>query len=58
MKKFKEVPDWWFLVVFLVVLTLSLIFCRIFPLDIPEWTIFISLAVKNFFCIPLAILTA
>lgn len=58
MSRFKEVPDWWFLIILSGTLTLAFVFCKIYPIGVPEWLVLLPFAVNLCFMIPLAVLTA
>lgn len=58
MSKYSEVPDWWFLVILLATVILSIIFVSIYPLDTPVWLVFLVIAINLVFAIPLSLLSA
>jgi OPT family oligopeptide transporter len=58
MSKYPEVPDWWFLVILLATVVLSIIFVTINPLDTPVWLVFLVIAINLVFAIPLSLLSA
>jgi OPT family oligopeptide transporter len=58
MSKYLEVPDWWFLVILLATVILSIIFVSIYPLDTPVWLVFLVIAINLVFAIPLSLLSA
>jgi OPT family small oligopeptide transporter len=58
MSKYKEVPDWWFLLILVSTIVLSIIFLCIFPLDTPVWLVFLVLGINLVFAVPLSFLTA
>jgi hypothetical protein len=58
MAEYKEVPDWWFMLILGITIILGFIFCHIFPLGVPEWTIMVPIAINLVFMVPLSILTA
>lgn len=58
MARYPEVPDWWFLVILLAALVLSIIFLQVFPLDTPVWLTFLLLGINLVFAVPLSLLSA
>jgi OPT family oligopeptide transporter len=58
MSKYKEVPDWWFLIILFVTVVLSIIFVKIYPLDTPVWLVFLVIAINLVFAVPLSLLSA
>ncbi|KAJ9136891.1 OPT-domain-containing protein [Pleurostoma richardsiae] len=58
MSKYKEVPDWWFILILLGALILSIVFLKIFPLDTPVWLVFLLIAINLIFAVPLSFLSA
>lgn len=58
-RKYPEVPDWWFLIIALIAFIFSLIVLTQFPqLDTPVWTIFFVIALNLVFLIPMTYLYA
>ncbi|KIM98283.1 hypothetical protein OIDMADRAFT_43346 [Oidiodendron maius Zn] len=58
MSKYKEVPDWWFLLILVGSIVLSIIFLEIFPIDTPVWLTFLIIGINLIFAVPLSFLTA
>ena len=58
MAKFPEVPDWWFLLILVGAIVVSVIFLNIYPLDTPVWLVFLMIAINLVFAVPLSILSA
>ncbi len=58
MSKYKEVPDWWFLVILLAAIVVSIIWTTIYPVDTPVWVVFLMIAVNLVFAVPLSFLSA
>lgn len=52
------VPDWWFLVILLAAIVLSIIFLEIYPLDTPIWLTFVLIGINLIFAVPLSFLSA
>lgn len=58
MARYPEVPDWWFLVILLAALVLSIVFLKVFPLDTPVWLTFLLIGINLVFAVPLSFLSA
>lgn len=58
MARYPEVPDWWFLVILLAALVLSIIFLEIYPIDTPIWLTFLVIGINIVFAVPLSFLSA
>ncbi|TVY54052.1 Oligopeptide transporter 2 [Lachnellula cervina] len=58
MSKYKEVPDWWFLLILAAAIVVSIVFLEIYPLDTPVWLIFVMIGINLVFAVPLSFLSA
>lgn len=58
MSKYKEVPDWWFLLILLGALVVSIVFLQIYPLNTPVWVTFLMIGINLVFAVPLSFLSA
>lgn len=59
MRKYPEVPDWWFLMIALISFIFAIIILTKFPqLDTPVWTIFFVIGLNLVFLIPMSYLYA
>ncbi|WWC87002.1 OPT family small oligopeptide transporter [Kwoniella dendrophila CBS 6074] len=58
MTRYKEVPQWWFLVIMLVSLVLGIIMCEAYDTTMPVWGIFVCIAMCAIFLIPTGIIQA
>ncbi|KAH8690596.1 OPT oligopeptide transporter protein-domain-containing protein [Talaromyces proteolyticus] len=58
MSKYKEVPDWWFILILLAALIVSIVFLQIYPLDTPVWVTFLMIGINIVFAVPLSFLSA
>lgn len=58
MAKYKEVPDWWFLLILVGAVAVSIAFLEIYPLDVPVWLVFVLLGINAIFAVPLSFLSA
>ncbi|CAH6719717.1 oligopeptide transporter 2 [[Candida] jaroonii] len=53
MRKYKEVPDWCFLVVLVIALVLGIICVKVYPAQTPVWGLFFAVGINFCFLIPL-----
>jgi len=58
MAKYKEVPDWWFLLILVAAIVVSVVFLEIYPLDTPWWLVFLMIGINLVFAVPLSFLSA
>lgn len=58
MKRYKEAPDWWFAVLFLVFFALSILCVRLWDTDLPIWALVFALCLASFLMIPIGMIYA
>ena len=58
MRKYKEVPAWWYALAFLGVLGIALASVLAFPTHLSWWAFFISLAISLVFSVPIGMIQA
>ncbi|KAJ6787667.1 hypothetical protein PWT90_09570 [Aphanocladium album] len=59
MRKYPEVPDWWFLAIALLAFVFAIVVLTKYPeLDTPIWTIFFVIALNLIFLIPMTYINA
>ncbi|RUP49938.1 hypothetical protein BC936DRAFT_140927 [Jimgerdemannia flammicorona] len=58
MDKYPEVPNWWYLSLFVVAFVLGLVTVIVYPADMPWWTLIIAMILAVAWVLPLGILTA
>lgn len=58
MSVYKEVADWWFIVVLLISLVLGVIALKVWPVNTPVWSLFAVIGLSGVFLIPSALLMA
>jgi OPT family small oligopeptide transporter len=58
MRKYAEVPSWWYGVTFLAVLGLALASVLAYPTDLTWWAFFIALAISLVFAVPIGMIQA
>ncbi|KAG0369041.1 hypothetical protein BGZ54_000549 [Gamsiella multidivaricata] len=57
MRVYPEVPDWWYLILFVITLALSLVTCVVWDF-MPWWAVLLALAIAIFFVLPVGIVQA
>ncbi|GEQ68734.1 hypothetical protein JCM33374_g2402 [Metschnikowia sp. JCM 33374] len=55
MRKYKEVPEWCFLVVLIISIVLAILCVKLFPMETPVWAIFFAVGINFVFLIPLTL---
>ncbi|KAK9320306.1 OPT oligopeptide transporter protein-domain-containing protein [Lipomyces orientalis] len=55
MAKYKEVPDWWFLAIFVVSFALFLVGISVFPTRAPVWAMFVTIGLDIVMLIPITL---
>ncbi|KAL8277639.1 hypothetical protein RQP46_009912 [Phenoliferia psychrophenolica] len=58
MAVYPEVPEWWFLLVFVVTLVMACVHAEIYETQLPIWGIFFCMAMSIFVVLPIGIITA
>lgn len=58
MSRYKRVPEWWFLISFLIFFALSIVTIRCWNTEMPVWCLIIALGIALFFLLPVAIIYA
>ncbi len=58
MRKYPEVPNWWFYIVVLISFIFAIIILEVYPLNTPVWTIFFVMGINLVFLIPMNLLNA
>ncbi|GMM37617.1 hypothetical protein DASC09_049420 [Saccharomycopsis crataegensis] len=56
MAKYKETPDWWFMVIIAVSLVFAILCVKLYPANTPVWGIFFTIGINVFFLIPITII--
>ncbi|KAF9189566.1 hypothetical protein BGZ51_009461 [Haplosporangium sp. Z 767] len=57
MRVYPEVPDWWYIFLFVVSITLSLVTCVVWDY-MPWWAVLLAMAIAIFFVLPVGIVQA
>lgn len=55
MTKYKEVPEWVFLIVLVISIVFAILAAKLYPSDAPVWTIFFAVGINFVFLIPICI---
>ncbi|XP_027090171.1 oligopeptide transporter 4-like [Coffea arabica] len=60
MRKYKDIPSWWFMVMLSLALALSLVLCTVMidQVQLPWWGLLFSAGIALFFTLPISIITA
>ncbi|XP_062074647.1 oligopeptide transporter 7 isoform X1 [Humulus lupulus] len=60
MAKYKQVPEWWFIVILLVNIAATVFACEYYndQLQLPWWGVLLACAIAFFFTLPIGIITA
>ncbi|ODQ79362.1 hypothetical protein BABINDRAFT_161768 [Babjeviella inositovora NRRL Y-12698] len=53
MGRYKEVPDWWFLIILVISIVLGILCVELYPTNTPVWGIFFTIGINFVFLIPL-----
>lgn len=56
MKKYKEVPDWYFLVILVICIVLGILAVKLYPAQTPVWGIFLILVLNLLLLIPICLI--
>lgn len=58
MSRYKEVPDWCFIVIMLIALVFAIVCVKVYPANTPVWGIFLALGINAVFVIPFCVIYA
>lgn len=58
MAKYKETPDWWFLVILVISIVFGILCVKVYPANTPVWGIFFTIGINFVFLIPLTLIQA
>lgn len=53
MKKYNEVPEWWFSCFLVASVVLAILCVKLYPMETPVWTIFFAIGINFLFLIPI-----
>lgn len=55
-QNYKNIPEWWYGIVFLVSLALAIVTIRVWNTEMPVWSLFVALAIAIIFLLPVGII--
>lgn len=60
MRKYKQVPEWWFWLILVVNIAATIFACQYYnsQLQLPWWGVLLACAIAIFFTLPIGIITA
>lgn len=58
MKQYKEIPDWWYVVVFVIFFALSIVTIEVWDTEMPVWCLVIALLIAIVFLLPVGVIYA
>ncbi|KAG6373666.1 OPT oligopeptide transporter [Boletus reticuloceps] len=58
MTKYKEVPEWWYAIIFVSMVVFGIILVEVWHTEFPVWAFFLSLAIAFFYVIPIGMIQA
>ncbi|KAM3586446.1 hypothetical protein VKS41_002962 [Umbelopsis sp. WA50703] len=58
MQAYKEVPMWWYLVVFVGTIIISIVVCEVYPIHLPWWGFLVAIGLALFLTMPIGIIQA
>lgn len=58
MDRYPEVPDWWYMIVFVINLALAIMVCEVYDINLPWWGVLLAVAMAAIFLVPIGIITA
>lgn len=58
MKKYPDSPDWWYAVLFVIVLALSFVTIYVWDTHLTWWALIIALLISAVFLVPIAMIQA
>jgi OPT family oligopeptide transporter len=58
MSKYKEVPDWWYAMIFLSMFAFAIISIEVWPSELPVWALIVALLIAFVYVIPIGMILA
>ncbi|KAF8518159.1 oligopeptide transporter [Hysterangium stoloniferum] len=58
MSKYRQVPDWWYLMIFLSMFVIGIISIELWPTQLPVWAFVLSLVISFLYVIPIGMIQA
>jgi OPT family small oligopeptide transporter len=58
MQAYKEVPEWWYLILFSITVTLSIVTCEAWDYGLPWWCVLLAVGISAIFSLPIGLIQA
>ncbi|KAF9971262.1 hypothetical protein BGZ73_005825 [Actinomortierella ambigua] len=58
MQAYREVPEWWYIALFVLMAVLSVLTCEVWDYGLPWWCVILSLAISIVFALPIGLIQA
>ncbi|KAN0078386.1 OPT oligopeptide transporter domain containing protein [Tylopilus felleus] len=58
MSKYRQVPEWWYMTIFVVMFVFGILCIELWPTDFPVWGFVLSLVIAYFYIIPIGMIQA
>ncbi|KAH7910430.1 OPT oligopeptide transporter [Hygrophoropsis aurantiaca] len=58
MSKYRQVPDWWYIVIFVIMFVFGIIVIEVWPSEFPVWGFVVSLLIAFFYIVPIGMIQA
>ncbi|KAH7055185.1 OPT family small oligopeptide transporter [Linnemannia elongata] len=58
MQAYPEVPDWWYLALFIIMTGIAIATCEIWDYKLPWWGVLLAIAIAAFFSLPVGLIQA
>lgn len=58
MQAYNEVPEWWYLALFCITVTLSIVTCEVWDYGLPWWCVLLAVGISALFSLPIGLIQA
>ena len=58
MQAYPEVPDWWYLIIFITMTIVAIVTCEVWNYKLPWWGVLLAIALAAFFSLPVGLIQA
>ncbi|KAG0092652.1 hypothetical protein BGZ92_009116 [Podila epicladia] len=58
MQAYKEVPEWWYLSLFAIMVALAITTCEVWDYGLPWWSVLLAVGISALFCLPIGLIQA
>ncbi|KAF9110362.1 hypothetical protein BGX27_006457 [Mortierella sp. AM989] len=58
MQVYPEVPDWWYVIIFVIMTIVGVIACEVWDYKLPWWGVLLAVALSAFFVLPIGLIQA